>query len=162
VLDTEDGDVDESHTINLCPPMSELSAGRDKAIRLRLDDSPIGLQLLNESSILVDSNKTLHAKLTQSTVPVLVSDSSSTSSHSRELMTPSPEITYSPVIQLAPPLPRPSNSQPSRSPTSPGPAEARPSPSTSSSQPEHKRKRRRQNEIHVTLRRGGQNAQYLR
>ena len=47
-LDTEDGDADDSHAINLCPAMTELSAGRDKAIRIRLDDSPIGLQLLNE------------------------------------------------------------------------------------------------------------------
>ncbi|KAI9454952.1 hypothetical protein F5148DRAFT_984898 [Russula earlei] len=46
--ETEEGDPHDSFSIPLCPPMSELSPGPEKAIKVRLDDGPIGLQLLNE------------------------------------------------------------------------------------------------------------------
>lgn len=118
---TEDGDSEGplSRSILLCPPMTKLSPGRDKAIKIRLDDGPLGPQLLNEfveihvscpllltglsfsrSSILVDSNRALHARLSQSAVPVLALDSSSSgSSTSQELSPSSPEISYSVVTQ---------------------------------------------------------------
>ncbi|KAH9956438.1 hypothetical protein BC827DRAFT_758514 [Russula dissimulans] len=69
-LDTEEGDAGDLHnTINLCAPMSELSPGRDKAIRIRLDDSPIGLQLLNE---FVVSEYVLHLLLLTTDLSVRV------------------------------------------------------------------------------------------
>ncbi|KAH9980670.1 hypothetical protein BJV74DRAFT_855820 [Russula compacta] len=135
-----------SRTIQLGHPMSELCPGRDKALKIRLDDGPIGPHLLNESSILVDSNKTLHARLSQTTIPVLVADSSSTSSHSRELTTPSPETVYSSVTIHPPRPPKPLPSQNS------------PPPTTSilhAGSPPSGRKKKRRNEVHVTLRRGG-------
>ncbi|KAH9985166.1 hypothetical protein BJV77DRAFT_1071580 [Russula vinacea] len=122
----EEGDsIDLVRSIPLCPPMSELSPGHDKAIKIRLDDGPMGPYLLNESSLLVDSNKALHARLTQSTVPVLIADTSSGSSHSLELYTPISDITSSFIAG------------------SPQP------------QPGRKKKKKRQKEVHVTLRRGG-------
>lgn len=46
---TGDGYSDElARSIELCPPMSELSPGHDKGINIRVDDSPIGPYLLNE------------------------------------------------------------------------------------------------------------------
>ena len=46
----EDSDSEDylSRTIQLGYPMSELCPGRDKAIKIRLDDGPIGPHLLNE------------------------------------------------------------------------------------------------------------------
>jgi hypothetical protein len=45
----EEGDsIDLVRSIPLCPPMSELSPGHDKAIKIRLDDGPMGPYLLNE------------------------------------------------------------------------------------------------------------------
>lgn len=38
-----------ARSIQLCPPMSELSPGHDKGIHVRVDDGPIGPYLLNES-----------------------------------------------------------------------------------------------------------------
>jgi hypothetical protein len=35
-------------SIQLCPPMSELSAGHDRGINVRVDNGPIGPYLLNE------------------------------------------------------------------------------------------------------------------
>jgi hypothetical protein len=37
-----------ARSIQLCPPMSELSPGHDKGINIRVDDGPIGPYLLNE------------------------------------------------------------------------------------------------------------------
>jgi hypothetical protein len=119
--------------------MSELSPGHDKAIKIRLDDGPMGPYLLNESSLLVDSNKALHARLTQSTVPVLVTDTSSGSSHSLELHTPVSDITYNPV------------NHPPRPPNPPPPA----GPRSSAGSPPARKKKKKKNEHHVTLRRGG-------
>lgn len=96
----------------------------------------------SRSSLLVDSNKALHARLTQSTVPVLIADTSSGSSHSLELYTPISDITYNPVNHL----PRPPNPPP------PGPRSSAGSPQP---QPGRKKKKKRQKEVHVTLRRGG-------
>ena len=46
---TGDGYSDElARSIQLCPPMSELSSGHDKGINIRVDDGPIGPYLLNE------------------------------------------------------------------------------------------------------------------
>jgi hypothetical protein len=46
---TGDGYSDElARSIQLCPPMSELSSGHDKGITIRVDDGPIGPYLLNE------------------------------------------------------------------------------------------------------------------
>jgi hypothetical protein len=45
----EDGDsVDLFRSIQICPAMSELSPGHDKAFKIRLDDGPMGPYLLNE------------------------------------------------------------------------------------------------------------------
>lgn len=45
----EDNDsVDLYRSIQICPPMFELSPGHDKAIKIRLDDGPMGPYLLNE------------------------------------------------------------------------------------------------------------------
>jgi hypothetical protein len=46
---TGDNYSDElARSIQLCPPMSELSSGHDKGISIRVDDGPIGPYLLNE------------------------------------------------------------------------------------------------------------------
>ena len=99
----------------------------------------------SRSSILVDSNKTLHARLTQSATTG--TDTSSASSRDRGRMTPSPEITYSPVSPHSPHFPRPSNPHPSWSPPS---ADSPPPPAGG-----RKKKKRPRKEVYVTLRRGG-------
>ena len=154
-----------TRSIQLCPPMSELSPGHDKAIKIRVDDSPIGPYLLNEfvesymlqrtlmthlsnsrSSLLVDSNRALHAKLTQSTVPVLVADTSSGSSYSAEPHTPITDITYIPAKHNPP---RPPN------PLLKFPPPAGPRSSAGSPPPGKKKKKQKpKKEVHVTLRRG--------
>jgi len=143
---TEDGDSEDplSRSIPLCPPMTKLSPGRDKAIKIRLDDGPLGHQLLNESSILVDSNRALHARLSQSAVPVLALDSSSSaSSTSQELSPSSPEISYSVVTQH-------SHSSRPRNPTL---VRSSQSPADSSSPPSPQKKK--EEKIYVSLRKGG-------
>ncbi|KAI0253754.1 hypothetical protein BJV78DRAFT_1191888 [Lactifluus subvellereus] len=67
----------------------ELKPGPENAIKVRLDNLPMGPHLLNESSALVDSDETLHAqfnaRLTQPTLPPLGLDILTTmtiSSHS--------------------------------------------------------------------------------
>jgi hypothetical protein len=104
---------------------------------------------LFRSSILFDSNKTLHAKLTHSPVT-----STSTSSPSREQdrVTSSPGTTYSPVSPNSPYAARPANSYPPWS----APSSANPQLSAGSPpQTGRKKKKRPRNEVHVTLRRGG-------
>ena len=103
------------------------------------------------SSLLVDSNRTLHARLTQSTVPALVTNTSSAASFlSLEPQSPvSPvstnsDVTYNPMKHHPP---RPQHPPPS----SPPPA----APRSAGSTPSGRKKKRRQNEVHVTLRRGG-------
>lgn len=147
---TEDNYSDElARSIQLCPPMSELSPGHDKGISVRLDDGPIGPYLLNESSLLVDSNKALHAKLTQSTVPSLVTDTSSGSSYSVEPQTPGSDITYIPAYHHPP---RPSNPPPLVKFLPP----AGPRSSAGSPPPDKKKKKKKKrNENYVSLRRGG-------
>ncbi|KAI0289341.1 hypothetical protein BC826DRAFT_1032139 [Russula brevipes] len=143
---TEDGDSEDplSRSVLLCPPMTKLSPGRDKAIKIRLDDGPLGHQLLNESSILVDSNRALHARLSQSAVPVLALDSASiASSTSQELSPSSPEISYSVVTQ---------HSHPSR-PRNPMPVRGSQPPADSSSPPSPQKKK--EEKIFVSLRKGG-------
>ena len=168
---TGDNYSDElARSIQLCPPMFELSV-HDKAIKIRVDDGPIGPYLLNEcvrtlhaaenanepkypasrSSLLVDSNVALHAKLSQSTVPVLLADSSSGSSVSAEPRTPSSgsDITYMPVHHYPP---RPPNPPPPLKLTFP----AGPRSSAGSPPPDKKKKKKKpRNEVYVTLRRGG-------
>ncbi|KAH9039877.1 hypothetical protein EDB85DRAFT_229131 [Lactarius pseudohatsudake] len=77
---------------------SELWPGRDNGITVRLDDGPMGPHLLNESSVLVDSNGTLcaqlNARLARPALPALVEDTSSTISPPRSLETPFSEISY--------------------------------------------------------------------
>ncbi|KAH8994554.1 hypothetical protein EDB92DRAFT_1943865 [Lactarius akahatsu] len=77
---------------------SELWPGRDNGITVRLDDGPMGPHLLNESSVLVDSNGTLcaqlNARLARPVLPALVEDTSSTISPPRSLETPFSEISY--------------------------------------------------------------------
>lgn len=97
---------------------------------------------LFRSSILFDSNKTLYARLTHSTV--------TTSSPSRGV-TSSPEITYSPLSPHSPYAARPANSHPPWSP----PPSANPQLPAGSPQTGRKKKKRPRNEVHVTLRRGG-------
>jgi hypothetical protein len=46
--DATEEDPDDTRTIYLGHPTSGLSPGRDKAIKIRLDDGPIGSHLLNE------------------------------------------------------------------------------------------------------------------
>jgi len=46
--DATEEDLDDTRTIYFGHPMSGLSPGRDKAIKIRLDDGPIGSHLLNE------------------------------------------------------------------------------------------------------------------
>jgi len=143
---TGDGYSDElARSIQLCPPMSELSPGYDKGIHVRVDDGPIGPYLLNESSLLVDSNKALHAKLTQSTVPTLVADTSSGSSYSVEPRTPSSDITYIPAYHSPPrpPIPPPSLKF------------VLPAVSAGSPPNEKKKKKKKKNQYHTSLRRGG-------
>jgi len=137
-----------ARSIQLCPPMSELSSGHDKGINIRVDNGPIGPYLLNESSLLVDSNRTLYAKLTQSTVPTLVADTSSGSSYSVEPHTPNSDITYIPAYHLPP---RPPNPPPSLKSLPP----AGPRSSAGSATPEKKKKKKKRNENYVSLRRGG-------
>ncbi|KAI9441758.1 hypothetical protein H4582DRAFT_2073895 [Lactarius indigo] len=77
---------------------SELWPGRDNGITVRLDDGPMGPHLLNESSVLVDSNGTLcaqlNARLARPALPALVEDTSSTRSPPRSLETPFSEISF--------------------------------------------------------------------
>lgn len=145
--DAAEDDSDDSRTIHFGPPMPALCPGRDKAIKIRLDDGPIGPHLLNESSILVDSNKTLHARLTQSTVTGLGADEIA-STRERELMTPTSEISYIAVSHRSP---RSSNPHPSWS----LPPTAAPRPPAGPPPSARKKKKRHANEVHVTLRRGG-------
>jgi len=140
-----------ARSIQLCPPMSELSAGNDKAIKIRVDDGPIGPYLLNESSFLADSNMALHAKLTQSTVPVLVADTSSGSSFAVEPRTPSSDMTYMPVQHY----PSPPPTLPPLKFTYPaGPRLSAGSPPPDKTDKKKKKKKPRK-EVYVTLRRGG-------
>lgn len=78
--------------------MSELWPGRNNAITVRLDDGPMSPHLLNESSILVDSNGTLcaqlNARLARPALPALVTDTSSTMSPPRSPETPISEASY--------------------------------------------------------------------
>jgi hypothetical protein len=99
---------------------------------------------VSRSSILFDSNKTLNARLTQSTVP---RPDVSCASCERNRVTPSPEISYSPV---SPRYARPTN------PYSPyAPPTAAPRPIPASPPPTGRKKKKRPHEVHVTLRRGG-------
>ena len=105
---------------------------------------------LSRSSILVDSNKTLHARLTHTTATG--TDASSAYSRERDRVTPSPEIMYSPVSPDSPHATRPSNPHPPWSP----PSSAAPQLPAASPPPSgRKKKKRPRNEVYVTLRRGG-------
>jgi len=124
-LNPEDNrDPDPTRTISFACNTSEISPGR--VIKVRLDDGPMGPHLLYESSMLVDSNETFHAQFSQSTLPQLIADTSTTSSVSQELMTPICEI--SPIVPL---------------PVHPPPVHPPP------------KKKKRRDEVHTTLRRGG-------
>ncbi|KAH9042894.1 hypothetical protein EDB83DRAFT_2523885 [Lactarius deliciosus] len=77
---------------------TELWPGRDNGITVRLDDGPMGPHLVNESSVLVDSNGTLcaqlNARLARPALPALVEDTSSIMSPPRSLETPFSEMSY--------------------------------------------------------------------
>jgi len=115
-------------------PTYSTSASEYACLRLlQLTDMSV-----SRSSILFDSNKTLHAKLTHSPV-----------TESRSRVTPSPEITYSPV---SPHSAQRSNPYP---PWSPPPSAGPRLPAGSPPPTGRKKKKRPRNEVHVTLRRGG-------
>jgi hypothetical protein len=66
---TDETDIHESppespFTIPIRRDLCELKPGSENAIRIRLDDGPMGPHLLNESQALVDSDGTLHARFT--------------------------------------------------------------------------------------------------
>jgi hypothetical protein len=57
-------DNESTFTIPIRHEVSELKPGSESAIRVRLDDGPMGHHLLNDSQALVDSDGTLHAQFT--------------------------------------------------------------------------------------------------
>jgi hypothetical protein len=49
----EDGDSDPIRSIHVSAPMFSLSPGHDKAIKIRLDNGPLGPYLLNEFVVII-------------------------------------------------------------------------------------------------------------
>ncbi|KAF8260569.1 hypothetical protein EI94DRAFT_1706191 [Lactarius quietus] len=138
---TDEADIhDSTFSIPIRRDLCELKPGSESAIRIRLDDGPMGPHLLNESQALVDSDGTLHAqftvRLSRPIHSVLLSPSIDLSDTASQTSSAMERATTATTIS--------SRSEPSRSPISPISSNVRKKWEKDPSKP-----------VYATLRRGG-------